>query len=62
MTYKVQIDDQVRNANASEIAAMEAMAAEKAAKEIEIATRAQEKAALLEKLGLTADEAALLLS
>jgi hypothetical protein len=62
MTYKVQIDDQVRNANADEIAAIKAMAAEKAAQEIEIATRAQEKAALLEKLGLTADEAALLLS
>ena len=61
MTYKVQIDDLVRDANAKEIASIEAMAAETAAKEAEIKAKADAKAALLEKLGITAEEAALLL-
>lgn len=62
MTYKVQIDDVVRDATAEEIANIEAITAEAAAKKAEIESKAQEKAALLERLGITADEAALLLS
>jgi hypothetical protein len=61
MTYKVQIDDEVRNATAEEIANIEAITAEMATKKAEIEAKAQEKAALLERLGITADEAALLL-
>jgi hypothetical protein len=61
MTYKVQIDDQVRNANADEIAAIEAMAAEKAAQEAEAKAKAEAKTALLQKLNITEEEAALLL-
>jgi hypothetical protein len=61
MTYKVQIDDEVRNATASEIKNIEAIAAETAAREAHIEAKAVAKAALLEKLGITAEEAALLL-
>ena len=62
MTYKVQIDDLVRNANAKEIENIEAIAAETIAKENQAQVKAQAKSALLEKLGITAEEAALLLS
>lgn len=61
MTYKVQIDDEVRDATPDEIAAIEAIAAETATRKNEIQAKEQAKAALLEKLGITADEAALLL-
>lgn len=61
MTYKIQIDDLVRDATPDEIAKIEAITAEAAAKEAETQAKAQEKAALLERLGITADEAALLL-
>jgi sulfur carrier protein ThiS len=65
MTYKVQIDDEVRDATAEEAAIIEARAAEEIAlinaKEAEEAARAATKAALLERLGITAEEAALLL-
>jgi hypothetical protein len=62
MTYKVQIDDKVRNANADEIANIEAIAAAEVSKQADAQAKATAKAALLEKLGITADEAALLLS
>ena len=61
MTYKVQIDDEVRDATPEEAAAIEARAAEVAAREAEIQAKADAKAALLEKLGITEEEAALLL-
>ena len=60
MTYKVQIDDVVRDATPEEIANIEAIAADTAAKEASAITKASAKAALLAKLGITADEAALL--
>jgi hypothetical protein len=62
MTYKVQIDDLVRNATAEEAAAIKANEADRVAKEKAAADKATAKAALLERLGITADEAALLLS
>ena len=61
MTYKVQIDDEVRNATTEEAASIEALEAEVAAKEAEIQAKADAKAALLVKLGITAEEATLLL-
>ena len=61
MTYKVQIDDEIREANADETAALDAQKAEiKAQAKAEI-DKATAKAALLDRLGITADEAALLL-
>jgi len=62
MTYKVQIDDLVRDATPEEIEIIEAEAAQVAAREAEIQSKATAKAALLAKLGITAQEAALLLS
>jgi len=62
MTIKVQIDDLVRDATAEEIAAIEAAQAEKIAQDQALADKATAKAALLAKLGITADEAALLLA
>ena len=61
MTYKIQIDDLVRNATADEAAAIEAgHAAAQAQIEAEAAKIAARQA-VLDKLGLTADEAAALL-
>jgi hypothetical protein len=62
MTYKVQIDDLVRNATAEEAAAIKANEADRVAKEKAAADKLAAKAALYERLGITADEAALLLS
>jgi len=62
MTYKVQIDDLVRDATPEEAAAIEARKAEIAAKEADIEAKADAKAALLEKLGITEEEATLLLA
>jgi hypothetical protein len=62
MTYKIQIDDEVRNATPEEVAEIEALQAEKIAKDQALADKAAAKAALLDRLGMTADEAALLLS
>ena len=61
MTYKIQIDDLVRNATPEEIEAIEAQAADDAAKNKIEADKDFAKAALLDRLGITADEAALLL-
>jgi hypothetical protein len=62
MTYKIQIDDLVRDATPEEVAAIEAREAEKIAQDQALADKAIAKAALLERLGITDDEAALLLS
>jgi hypothetical protein len=61
MTYKIQIDDLVRDATPEEVAEIEARAAEKIAHDQALAEKAAAKSALLAKLGITADEAALLL-
>jgi hypothetical protein len=59
-TYKIQIDDLVRNATADEAAQIDAQA--EAAAEAEAAeAKAAARQAVLDKLGLTADEAAALL-
>jgi hypothetical protein len=51
-----------RDATAEEIAARDALIAEAEANAIVAAEKEAQKTALLEKLGITADEAALLLS
>ena len=62
MTYKVQIDDLVRNATADETAFFEELKTKETAKKLEAEAKAQAKADLLERLGITAEEARLLLS
>lgn len=62
MTYKIQIDDEVRDATAEEIARIEASLAEDEARKAEAEAKVEARAALLEKLGITEDEATLLLS
>jgi len=59
---KIQIDDQVRDMTADEMAKYQAILDDQAAMQAELETRATAKAALLERLGISADEAALLLS
>ena len=61
MTYKIQIDDLVRDATADEIAEIEARHAEAQARADVEAAKAVARQAVLNKLGLTADEAAALL-
>lgn len=61
MTHKIQIDDLVRDATSEEIDDIEARHAKVIAKAEAAATKVEAKAALLERLGITADEAALLL-
>ena len=62
----IQIDGETIEANAEQVAYIEEwkaeMAAEKAVKKQEAAANAEAKAALLAKLGISADEAKLLLS
>jgi hypothetical protein len=60
MTYKIQIDDKVRNATADETAAIEAQRAETEAQIEAAAAKLAARQAVLDKLGLTADEAAAL--
>ena len=60
-TYKIQIDDQVRNATADEAAQIDAQRAEIETLEEAKTARAVARQAVLDKLGLTADEAAALL-
>ena len=60
MTYKIQIDDEVRDATADEAAAIQSNETDKIAETKVAADKAAAKAALLDKLGITADEAALL--
>ena len=61
MTYKVQIDDVVRDATAAEAAAFDKIAEQEQAEKNEAQAQAEAKAALLAKLGITEDEAKLLL-
>jgi hypothetical protein len=61
MTYKVQINNEVRNATEEEAAALNATQAEAAAQAAAQAAKAAARQAVLDKLGLTADEAAALL-
>jgi hypothetical protein len=62
MTYLVQVDDEVREATEAEAKLIADAQAEGAKKNAEIEAKATAKAALLERLGITADEAALLLA
>ena len=59
-TYKIQIDDEVRNATADEAAQIDAQRAEAQAQADAIEAKAAARQAVLDKLGLTADEAAAL--
>ena len=61
MTYKIQIDDLVRDATEEEAAQIEAQQAKAAAAAKAQAAKAASRQAVLDKLGLTADEAAALL-
>jgi hypothetical protein len=61
MTYMIQIDDEVREATAEEAAAIDAQNATAAQAEADRLAKEQARAAVLAKLGLTADEAAALL-
>ena len=61
MTYKIQIDDVVRDATEEEAAVIDAQKAEAEAQAAALAAKATARQALLEKLGITAEEAQLLL-
>lgn len=61
MTYLVQIDDEIREATAEEAEVIANAQAEAQQREADLQAKADAKAALLERLGITADEAALLL-
>ena len=61
MTYKIQIDDKVRNATADETAQIDAQQAAAQALADALAAKETARQAVLDKLGLTADEAAALL-
>ena len=61
-TYKVQIDDLVRDATANEIAEIEAREAAFIAEQKALSDLVKTKQAVFEKLGLTADEVAALLA
>ena len=60
--FKVQIDDLVRPATNGEIAIIEAEQAEAIQRKVEAEAKANQKAALLDRLGITEDEAKLLLA
>ena len=62
MTYKVQIDDEIRDATADEIAEIEARKAKAEARKAEAEATATAKAAVLTQLGITEEQAKLLLS
>jgi hypothetical protein len=59
-TYKIQIDDVVRNATPAEVAEIEARQIEAEAQAEALEAKAAARQAVLDKLGLTADEAAAL--
>ena len=61
MTYKIQIDNLVRNATADEAAQIDAQIAEAQAQAEARQAKIAARQAVLDKLGLTADEAAALL-
>ena len=58
---KIQIDDLVRDMNEEELAQHEQFLADLAAKEVQAKAKAEAKAAILDRLGITAEEAALIL-
>jgi hypothetical protein len=60
-TYKIQIDDLVRNATADEAAQIEAHTPKRKHEAEAAEAKAAARQAVLDKLGLTADEAAALL-
>ena len=60
MTYKIQIDDLVRNATPQEAAQIEAAQAEGEAQAEAAKVKLAERQSVLDKLGLTDDEAAAL--
>lgn len=60
MTHKIQIDDQIRNATKDEAAIIDAQHAETEAFNEAQAAKIAARQAVLNKLGLTADEAAAL--
>ena len=60
MTYKIQIDDKVRNATADETAQIDAQQAAAQAQADAVVAKETARQAVLDKLGLTADEAAAL--
>ena len=61
MTYKIQIDDVVRDATDEEAATIDAQQAEVVAQAVAAAAKVTARAALLNRLGITAEEAQLLL-
>jgi len=61
MTYKIQIDDVVRDATPAEVAQIEARQAEAVAQADALVLKQAARQAVLDKLGLTADEAQALL-
>ncbi len=61
MTYKIQIDDLVRDATDEESAGIEAQKAEAASQEKAKLLKAKARQIVLDRLGITADEAQLLL-
>jgi hypothetical protein len=61
MTYKIQIDDLIRDATDEEAAAIKAKEAEAAQRAQAEADKAAARQKVLDKLGLTANEAAALL-
>jgi hypothetical protein len=60
-TPKIQIDDEVREMTAEEIEKLEAERADVKALKADQATKAEARTALLARLGITEEEAALLL-
>lgn len=60
MTYKIQIDDVVRDATAEEIEEIEARHAAQLAAKTEADAKFAQKQAIADRLGLTADELKLL--
>jgi len=66
MTYKIQIDDEIRDATPEEVERLEQINAEAEAKKqaqiAEATKKAADKAALLERLGITEAEANLLVN
>jgi hypothetical protein len=60
-TYKIQIDDVVRDATPAEVAQIEAQQAEAQAEAEALEAKAVARQALLDRLGLTEQEAQLLL-
>jgi regulator of replication initiation timing len=62
MTINIQIDDLVREATALEIETIELRQSEAKAEKAEAESKAAQKAALLDRLGINEDEAKLLLS